>query len=124
MKSKNIEVDIKTFERKMLDQKERARQSWKGTGDIQDENIWFEITSKIEPTEFLGYQDVESECKIISIIFETKSVNKVKKDQEAIILLNQTPFYGESGGQVGDQGFFENDNFKFEVNSTTKILGN
>ena len=52
LKSKNIEVDIKTFEKKMLDKKERARQSWKGTGEIADEGIWFEITSKIEPTEF------------------------------------------------------------------------
>ena len=100
MKSKNIEVDIKTFEQKMLDQKERARQSWKGTGDIEDEGIWFEITSKIEPTEFLGYSDMEADCKIISIISESKSVDKIKKDQEAIIILNQTPFYGESGGQV------------------------
>ena len=97
LKSKNIEVDIKTFEQKMLDQKERARQSWKGTGDIQDESIWFEITSKIEPTEFLGYSDVEAECKIVSIISDSKSVDKIKKDQEAIIILNQTPFYGESG---------------------------
>ncbi len=124
LKSKNIEVDIKTFEQKMLDQKERARQSWKGTGDIEDEGIWFEITSKIEPTEFLGYSDMEADCKIISIISESKSVDKIKKDQEAIIILNQTPFYGESGGQVGDQGFFENDNFKFEVINTTKIFGN
>ena len=115
LKSKNIEVDIKTFEQKMLDQKERARQSWKGTGDIEDEGIWFEITSKIDPTEFLGYSDMEADCKIISIISESKSVDKIKKDQEAIIILNQTPFYGESGGQVGDQGFFENDNFKFKV---------
>ncbi len=124
LKSKNIEVDTKTFEQKMLDQKERARQSWKGTGDIQDDSIWFEITSKIEPTEFLGYSDMEADCNIISIILESKSVDKIKKDQEAIILLNQTPFYGESGGQVGDQGFFENDNFKFEVMNTTKIFGN
>ena len=108
----------------MLHQKERARQSWKGTGDIEDEGIWFEITSKIDPTEFLGYSDMEADCKIISIISEGKSVDKIKKDQEAIIILNQTPFYGESGGQVGDQGFFENDNFKFEVINTTKMFGN
>ncbi len=124
LKSKNIEVDLKTFEQKMLDQKERARQSWKGTGDIQDDSIWFEITSKIGPTEFLGYNDIEADCKIISIISEGKSVNKIKKDQQAIIILNQTPFYGESGGQVGDKGFFENDNFNFEVTNTTKIFGN
>ncbi len=124
LKSKNIEVDLKTFEKKMLDQKVRARQSWKGTGDIQDNSIWFDITSGIEPTEFLGYNDMEADCKIISILSEGKSVNKINKDQEAIIILNQTPFYGESGGQVGDQGFFENDNFKFDITNTTKIFGN
>ncbi|MDC3132044.1 alanine--tRNA ligase, partial [Pelagibacteraceae bacterium] len=124
LKSKNIEVDLKTFEKKMLDQKVRARQSWKGTGDIQDNSIWFDITSGIEPTEFLGYNDMEADCKIISILSEGKSVNKINKDQEAIIILNQTPFYGESGGQVGDQGFFENDNFKFDITNTTKKFGN
>jgi len=124
LKNKNIKVDLKTFEKKMLDQKERARQSWKGTGDIQDDSIWFDITSGIEPTEFLGYNDMEADCKIISILSGGKSVNKINKDQEAIIILNQTPFYGESGGQVGDQGFFENDNFKFDITNTTKIFGN
>ena len=124
LKSKNIKVDLKTFDKKMLDQKERARHSWKGTGDIQDDSIWFKITSKIDPTEFLGYNDLEAECQIITIVSEGKNVNKIKNDQEAVIILNQTPFYGESGGQVGDQGYFENDNFKFEVTNTTKIFGN
>ena len=124
LKSKNIEVDLKTFDKKMLDQKQRARQNWKGTGDIQDDKIWYEITSEIEPTEFLGYKDKEAECKILAIVSSGKKINNIKQNQEAIIILNQTPFYGESGGQVGDQGFLENDNFKFEVLNTTKIFGN
>ncbi len=123
LKTKNIEVDLKTFEKKMLDQKQRARQNWKGTGDIQDDNIWYKITSRLDPTEFLGYKENEAECKIIAIISQDKKTNTIKKGQEAAIILNQTPFYGESGGQVGDQGYLENDNFKFNVLNTTKIFG-
>jgi len=124
LKSKNIEVDLKRFDQKMLDQKQRARQNWKGTGDIQDDNIWYKITSNLDPTEFLGYKDKEAECKIVAIISQGKKINIVEKDQEAVIILNQTPFYAESGGQVGDQGHLKNDNFKFEVLNTTKIFGN
>ena len=124
LKSKNIEVDLKTFNKKMLDQKQKARQNWKGTGDIQDDKIWYEITSNLDPTEFLGFQDNEAECKILVIVSDGKSKNKIEQGDEALIILNQTPFYGESGGQVGDQGFFENDNFNFEVLNTTKLFGN
>ncbi len=124
LKSKNIEVDVKTFDKKMLDQKQRARKNWKGTGDIQDDKIWYEITSKIEPTEFLGYTDIETESKILAIISSGMEINNIEKGKEAVIILNQTTFYGESGGQVGDKGFLENDNFKFEVLNTTKIFGN
>ena len=124
LKNKNIEVDTKTFDKKMLDQKQRARRNWKGTGDIQDDKIWYQITSELEPTEFLGYKDTDAECKILAIVSNGKKRNNIKKDQNAVIILNQTPFYGESGGQVGDIGIFENDNFKFEVLNTTKIFGN
>jgi len=124
LKNKDIKVDLKTFNKKMLDQKQRARQNWKGTGDIQDDKIWYEITSDLDPTEFLGYKDNEAECKIIAIISQGKITKKIEKDKEAIIILNQTPFYGESGGQVGDSGYLENDNFKFNVLNTTKIFGN
>ncbi|PPR41746.1 MAG: Alanine--tRNA ligase [Alphaproteobacteria bacterium MarineAlpha5_Bin12] len=124
LKNKDIKVDLKTFNKKMLDQKQRARQNWKGTGDIQDDKIWYEITSDLNSTEFLGYKDSEAECKIIAIISQGKITKKIEKDKEAIIILNQTPFYGESGGQVGDSGYLENDNFKFSVLNTTKIFGN
>jgi len=124
LKNKKIEVDLKKFDQKMLDQKQRARKNWKGTGDIQDDKIWYKITSYLDPTEFLGYKEKEAECKISAIVSQGKTINRVEKDEEAVIILNQTPFYGESGGQVGDQGYLENDNFKFEVLNTTKVFGN
>ena len=85
LKSKNIEVDLKTFNKKMLDQKQKARQNWKGTGDIQDDNIWYEITSNLDPTEFLGFQDNEAECKILVIVSDGKSKNKIEQGDEALI---------------------------------------
>ncbi|PPR45607.1 MAG: Alanine--tRNA ligase, partial [Alphaproteobacteria bacterium MarineAlpha5_Bin8] len=124
LKSKKIGVDLNSFNIKMEEQKKRARQNWKGTGDIEDNKIWYNITENISPTEFLGYEQTQSECSIISLVCNNKSVNKLTKDQEAIIILNQTPFYGESGGQVGDSGKINNDNLFFQVTNTTKIFGN
>ena len=68
LRSKNIEVDIDSFNIKMKEQKDRARQSWKGTGDIEDQKKWFQITENLNPTEFLGYEQTETESEIISII--------------------------------------------------------
>ena len=108
----------------MEEQKKIARQSWKGTGDIEENNIWYKLTENIPNTEFLGYDQNLSECSIISIILKNKQKNTLEKNDEGIIILNQTPFYGESGGQVGDIGELKNDNFVFNVKNTTKIFGN
>jgi len=123
LKSKKIEVDIDSFNTKMKEQKDRARQSWKGTGDQEDQKKWFQITESLSPTEFLGYEQTESEGEIISIIKKDFETQNLSYEEEGIIILNQTPFYGESGGQIGDSGkiIFEN-NF-FEVSETTKLFG-
>ena len=123
LKSKNMIVDIKQFEKNMNFQKERARKSWKGTGDIKNEDMWFSITENLEPTDFIGYDNDVSESIITKIIFDKKEINKINENDDAIIILNQTPFYGESGGQIGDTGTIENDNFLFEVLNTSKIFG-
>jgi len=123
LKNKGMHIDIKTFDSEMLEQKQRARKNWKGTGDISDKKIWFEITESLKKTEFIGYDREKTESVIKKIICEDKSEVKIKKGSEAGIILNQTTFYGESGGQVGDTGFLYNDNFKFLVDNTTKIFG-
>ena len=123
LKSKGIQVDKKNFDSEMLEQKQRARKNWKGTGDISDEKIWFEITESLEKTEFIGYDLEKTESVIKKIIFNDNCKSKIKEGDEAGIILNQTTFYGESGGQVGDTGFLYNNNFKFLVNNTTKIFG-
>ena len=115
LKNKNIQVDVDSFNKKMKEQKKLARQSWKGTGDIEENKIWSEVTEQIQSTEFLGYKKSESESIILSLISDNKSVDKLNKGEDGVIILNQTPFYGESGGQVGDNGYLKNENFEFNV---------
>ena len=124
LKRKNIKVDVESFNDKMEEQKQRARKNWKGTGDILENKIWFEVTEKLKSTEFLGYEKSVAESVIISIVSNNQKVEKLNNGEEGIIILNQTPFYGESGGQVGDKGLLKNQNFEFIVNNTTKILEN
>ena len=124
LKSKLIEVDVKSFDKKMTEQKNRARKNWKGTGDISDSNIMFEITKGLDATEFVGYEKNKTDSIVKKIINIDKSVDIIKKGNKAIILLNKTCFYGESGGQIGDQGFLSNNNFKFKVYDTSKVFGN
>jgi len=123
LKDKKIKVDVKNFDSQMLLQKNRARGSWKGTGDTDNSKIWFDVIKDLDGTEFIGYDQNRSESIIQKIILNEKIIQKIAKGDEAIIILNQTPFYGESGGQVGDEGLLINENFKFNVKKTTKIFG-
>ena len=123
LKSKNIEVDVESFNQMMKEQKERARKNWKGTGDQGDQKNWFKITENLSSTEFLGYEQTESESEIISIVISDIKTDQLNETDEGIIILNQTPFYGESGGQVGDIGTIILENNIFEVTDTTKLFG-
>ena len=123
LKNNNITVDVVQFNKKMQLQKDRARKSWKGTGDLEDNKILFQITENLETTDFLGYENVASEGIIKKIICDNEEVTKLSANDEGGIILNQTPFYGESGGQIGDSGKISNENFIFEVNDTIKIFG-
>ncbi len=123
LRAKKIEVDIDSFNIKMKEQKDRARKSWKGTGDQEDQKKWFQITENLSPTEFLGYEQTETESEIICIIKKDTETDILTDGDEGIILLNQTPFYGESGGQIGDSGKIIYENSIFEVYDTTKLFG-
>jgi len=123
LKSKSIEVDVESFNQMMKEQKERARKNWKGTGDQGDQKNWFKITENLSSTEFLGYEQTESESEIISIVISDIKTDQLNETDEGIIILNQTPFYGESGGQVGDIGTIILENNIFEVTDTTKLFG-
>jgi len=123
LRIKKIAVDVDAFNTKMKEQKDRARQSWKGTGDKEDQKKWFQITENLSPTEFLGYEQTETESEIISIIKKDSETKILLADEEGVIILNQTPFYGESGGQIGDSGKIIYENSIFEVYDTTKLFG-
>ena len=107
----------------MKKSKELAKQNWKGSGDATEEEIWFGIKDKIGPTEFLGYEFNQSEGVVLSIIKNNKEAQNISNGEEGIIITNQTPFYGESGGQVGDTGNISSENFNFEVNDVQKKIG-
>ena len=123
LKNKSLTVDQNKFDELMKKSKELAKQNWKGSGDASEEEIWFRIKDKIGPTEFLGYEFNQSEGVVLSIIINNKEVQNISTGEEGIIITNQTPFYGESGGQVGDQGTIVSGNSVFEVTDTQKKLG-
>ena len=123
LKDKNISVDESQFNVLMLESKKIARASWKGSGSDQTSKIWFELKEKYGPTEFLGYNSESSQGVILSIVNINKEIESCDNHSELAIILNQTPFYGESGGQVGDKGLIFNNNFKFEVTDTKKMFG-
>ena len=124
LKNKSLTLDHKKFDDLMIKSKELAKKNWKGSGDSSVDEIWFGIKDKVGPTEFLGYEYEHAEAVIQKIVKNNKEVEKLNDGDEGIIILNQTPFYGESGGQVGDSGTIKSGENIFEVNDVQKKLGN
>jgi alanyl-tRNA synthetase len=123
LKSKSLKFDKDRFGELMRESIELARKNWKGSGDSAVEKIWFGIKEKIGPTEFLGYENYQAQGIVKCLLKNHKEVSVLNKDDEGMIVLNQTPFYAESGGQVGDKGIIVKDDFKFEVTDVQKKLG-
>jgi alanyl-tRNA synthetase len=123
LKSKSLKFDKDRFGELMQESIELARKNWKGSGDSAVEKIWFGIKEKIGSTEFLGYENDQAQGIIKCLLKNHKEVSVLNKDDEGMIVLNQTPFYAESGGQVGDEGIIVKDEFKFEVTDVQKKLG-
>jgi len=106
----------------MKESRELAKKNWKGSGDAVVEDIWFGIKDKLDATEFLGYETNQAEGIILSLLKDNIEVKELKKNDEGMIIVNQTPFYGESGGQVSDIGEIIANDFKFEVTDVQKKL--
>ena len=123
LKNKSLKVDTDEFKSLMNKSKELAKKNWKGSGDKAIDDIWFKIKDKIGPTEFLGYETNQAEGVILNIIKNNKEIKKIKNGEEGIIILNQTPFYGESGGQVGDTGSIVSGENIFKISDVQKKLG-
>ncbi len=123
LKNKSLTIDNDKFQNLMKESKELAKKNWKGSGDSAVDDIWFSIKDRLGPSEFLGYETDQAEGIILSLLKDNKEVNELNKNDEGIIILNQTPFYGESGGQVGDTGEIISGDFKFEITDVQKKLG-
>ncbi|MDA7779771.1 alanine--tRNA ligase-related protein [Candidatus Pelagibacter sp.] len=123
LKNKSLTVDGEKFDLLMKESKELAKKNWKGSGDSSVDQIWFNIKDRLGATDFLGYSTDKAEGVITLILKNNKEVQGIQENDEAIIITNQTPFYGESGGQVADTGTIANENFEFEVLDVQKKLG-
>jgi alanyl-tRNA synthetase len=124
LRARGITVDTKAFDAAMAKQKEEARRAWKGSGEAATEEIWFEIKDEAGATDFLGYDTETAEGEIAALVQGGKPVKSLKTGDEGVLVLNQTPFYGESGGQVGDQGVIKGvKGALFRVTDTQKKLG-
>jgi len=123
LRTKNIKVDNSTFEQEMEKSKSLARANWKGSGDKSVEEKWFKIREELNPTEFLGYEFDKAEGVVIKISKDNKFVDSANTGSNVEIITNQTPFYGESGGQVGDQGVIFNSDCEIDITDTQKKMG-
>lgn len=124
LKSRGIGVDQAAFTDAMERQKVKARESWKGSGEAASEAIWFPLREKLGATEFLGYETESAEGVVSALVKDGHEVASLKAGEAGAIVLNQTPFYAESGGQVGDTGVLTGEGgIKFRVTDTQKKLG-
>jgi alanyl-tRNA synthetase len=123
LKPRGIGVDIASFTDAMEEQRKKARASWAGSGEAADEAVWFSLREKAGPTEFLGYETENAAGVVAALVRDGKEVDALKKGETGAVVLNQTPFYGESGGQVGDTGVIKADGVRFNVTDTQKYAG-
>ena len=124
LRSREINVDTNAFGLAMAKQKADARAAWKGSGEAKTETVWFEIRERVGATEFLGYDTEIAEGEVLALTSEGKDVTELNSGMAGAIIVNQTPFYAESGGQTGDHGLIKStDNAVFKVTETQKRLG-
>jgi alanyl-tRNA synthetase len=124
LRARGIGVDKAGFDTAMAAQKAAARAAWKGSGAAADDEVWFDIAEREGGSEFTGYSSTEGEGRVVALVVEGKEVPRAEAGQDVTVLTNQTPFYGESGGQTGDAGSITGDSgLAIEVADTAKPLG-
>ena len=117
-------VDVAGFNTAMENQRAEARKAWVGSGEAATDRIWFELRQRLGASEFLGYQADTGEGRVAALIADGAEIDRAEAGAEIAIVVNQTPFYGESGGQVGDIGiFFNGDGLEITIRDTLKKLG-
>lgn len=123
LRARGVGVDQKGFDEQMSQQKKRARAAWTGSGGAATEEVWFTVRDEVGVTEFLGYETLSASGRITAIIKDGKKVQSASQGDKVAITANQTPFYGESGGQAGDKGVITIDESQVEIYDTKKLLG-
>ena len=124
LRAQGYSVDRAGFDAAMAEQKAAARAAWKGSGDKSSDEIWFDIAEEQGGTEFIGYAGHEGDAQVVALVKDGTRVEQAGEGDDIVILTNQTPFYGESGGQQGDSGKASNDSgFSAEIADTSKPLG-
>jgi alanyl-tRNA synthetase len=124
LRAQGFGVDRSGFDAAMAEQKAKARAAWKGSGEKASDEVWFDLAEEAGATEFTGYISNEGEGQVVALVRDGKRVESAGAGDEVIIVTNQTPFYGESGGQQGDSGVIKGDGgFVAQVSDTSKPLG-
>ena len=124
LRARGIGVDRAGFDSAMAEQKTAARAAWKGSGEAASEDVWFDIVEREGSTEFTGYSSSTGEAAVVALVKDGKEVDTASAGDEVIVLTNQTPFYGESGGQTGDAGrIWTPEGLEIIVSTTNKPLG-
>jgi alanyl-tRNA synthetase len=123
LRPRGIAVDLDGFNAAMERQRTKARASWSGSGEAATETVWFALREKLGATEFLGYETERAEGVVAALVRDGQEVAALNQGESGAIVLNQTPFYGESGGQVGDTGVISGDGVRFRVTDTQKKAG-
>ena len=123
LRARDIGVDTEGFDAAMAEQKAKARAAWAGSGEAATDTVWYGLRDRVGPTEFLGYAAERAEGVITALVREGAEVAELKAGERGLALVNQTPFYGESGGQLGDTGLIVGEAFRARVSDTQKKLG-
>ena len=123
LRTRGINIDLTGFEDAMAKQRAEARKSWSGSGEAAADTVWFAVADATGPTEFLGYETENAEGEVLALVKGGRMVDRLATGEEGLVVLNQTPFYGESGGQVGDTGQLLADGVNAVVVNTTKHSG-
>jgi alanyl-tRNA synthetase len=120
LREKGLSVDVDGFDSAMAAQKAKARAAWAGSGEMADDTIWFDVLDSHGATDFLGYDTEQAEGQIVALVQDGGQVNRVEEGSTAQVVLNQTPFYAESGGQIGDRGVIVTESGTLEITDCRK----
>ncbi|UZK69933.1 alanine--tRNA ligase [Sphingomonas sp. S1-29] len=123
LRAQGFTVDRAGFDTAMAEQKRAARAAWKGSGEKASDDLWYDLAEEHGATEFIGYAAEEGEAAVVAIIRDGQKVDRAGPGDSVELIVNQTPFYGESGGQVGDAGTVAGDGMVATITDTRKYLG-